>query len=98
MSRVVDMIASLEYEELLKMKNDLGRGAIHLQRLVKDEIKNRQKQHNVVCSVCQNRIDPDSTNNYTLIFGPDDFKKKATFCALDCMEYFMNSLKGMKKG
>jgi hypothetical protein len=32
-----------------------------------------------------------------LIFGPKDFRKKASFCALDCLEYFIEKIKKEKK-
>jgi hypothetical protein len=48
------------------------------------------------CTTCTNKIDPFS-NSFTLHFGKDDFKKQAHFCALDCLEFFMASLKSMNE-
>lgn len=48
------------------------------------------------CAVCGSKLD-ESQYVYTLVFGPDDFQKKASFCGLDCMEYFLNYLKKLNK-
>jgi hypothetical protein len=95
---VKDMISNLEYDDLMKMKKDLEQGGIHLGRLLHDKIKQHQLEHKRTCAICQNEIDPYSTNNYTLLFGPEDFKKKATFCAVDCLEYFLRQMKEKKGG
>ena len=44
-----------------------------------------------VCVTCSKEIDPQS-NKYTLYFGPDDFQKRASFCAIDCLKFFIESL------
>ncbi|MBN1156191.1 hypothetical protein JXA85_01115 [Candidatus Woesearchaeota archaeon] len=95
---VKDMIERLDYDDLLKIKKDLDDGGIHMNRLVKEKIKQHLLMHRRICVVCQNEIEPYSTNNYTLLFGPEDFKKKATFCALDCLQYFLNQMKEKKEG
>jgi hypothetical protein len=46
--------------------------------------------------VCNSKIEPH-TNSFILVFGSDDCRKKAHFCAVDCMEYFIAHLKFMKK-
>jgi hypothetical protein len=94
--RLRDMIESLDYGDLLKLKRDIDGGSYHLKKLLKEKIKEAEKQHAKVCSVCSNEIDPCNVNSFTLIFGPHDFKKKATFCALDCLEYFLSKLKHIK--
>lgn len=95
--RFRDVIDIVDYEDLLKIKNDIDNGGLHLKKLVDEKIKEQQRKHNELCSVCSNEIDPSSTNSYTLVFGPDDFRKKATFCAVDCLEYFINNLKKIKE-
>ena len=91
-----DMIDSLEYSELIKIKRDIDSGGIHLKNSLKDKIKEHQKLHQTICSTCSAEINPENTQNFTLIFGPDTFKKKASFCAIDCLEYFINKLKNIK--
>jgi len=92
-----EIIGSLEYDELLKMKKDIDAGAFHLKQFVDVKVREQQKLHSQVCSNCSAPLDPASTNNFTLLFGPEDFKKKASFCGMDCLEYFLKDLKEIKK-
>ncbi|MBI2656521.1 hypothetical protein HYX03_02175 [Candidatus Woesearchaeota archaeon] len=94
--RFEEVIEILDYNELMRFKSDLDTGAITLKRLLEEKIKRKLKEHEKVCATCSNDLDFYKTNNYTLVFGPDDFKKKASFCGLDCLEYFMIKLKDMK--
>lgn len=94
--RFEEVIDILDYNELMRFKNDLDSGAITLKRLLEEKIKKRLKEHEKVCTTCSNDLNFYKTNNYTLIFGPDDFKKKASFCGIDCLEYFIMKLKEIK--
>lgn len=95
--RLRDVISSLEFDELVKMKNDIEAGGFHLKSFIEQKIKEQEVQHEKFCSNCGAKINPSNTNNFTLIFGPSDFKKKATFCGVDCLEYFLQEIKQMKK-
>ncbi len=94
--RVKDMVSSLEYNELAKLKHDLEKGGFHLYKLVNDVFKEKEMEHNKRCAVCNSPLNPDSVNNITLIFGPSDFRKKASFCGIDCLEYFLTQLRKIK--
>ena len=94
--RFEDVFEVLDYNELMRFKNDLDTGAITLKILLEEKIKKKLKEHEKICATCSNTLNFYKTNNYTLIFGPDDFKKKASFCGLDCLEYFIKKLNGMK--
>ena len=96
--RLRDVIPIMDYHELLRIKKDLEEGGIHLKNFVEKEIDKRHKQHSTFCSTCGIEIESKSTTTSTLIFGPNDFKKKATFCGKDCLEYFIKNLEDMKKG
>ena len=96
-NRLRDVIDSLSTEELIKIMNDLKNGSVHIKRLVNSKIKERMSQHEEYCSVCGQKLNPSSVNNYTLVFGPSDFRKKASFCGLDCLEYFLMELKEIKR-
>lgn len=91
-----EILGHLDYDELLRMNKDIDSGSLILKKLVKEKIDETKRQHETHCSICQSPIQPESTSNYTILFGPDSFKKKATFCALDCMEYFLSGLKAIK--
>ncbi len=94
--RFEEVFDILDYNELMRFKNDFDTGAITLKRLLEEKIKRKLKEHEKVCATCSNYINFYKSNNYTLVFGPDDFKKKASFCGLDCLEYFIIKLKNMK--
>ncbi len=94
--RFEEVMDILDYDELMRFKNDLDSGAIALKKLLDERIKRKLKEHERICATCSNSLNFYSTSNYTLIFGPDDFKKKASFCGLDCLEYFIIKLKDMK--
>ena len=86
--RFEDMIDVLDYNELMRFKTDIDSGAITVKKLLEEKIKKKLKEHEKTCATCSNDINFYNTNNYTLVFGPDDFKKKASFCGLDCLEYY----------
>ena len=92
-----DVVESLEYDELMKMNADLEHGGFHLKKFLKQKISEIEHQHEQSCSNCSALLDPNNTNNFTLVFGPHDFRKKASFCGIDCMEYFLLELKQIKK-
>ena len=92
-----EVIDILDYGELMRFKNDLDTGAVTLKKALEEKIKKKLKEHEKVCATCSNTLNFYKTNNYTLVFGPDDFKKKASFCGLDCLEYFINKMKDMKE-
>ena len=94
--RFEDVMEILDYNELMRFKSDLDSGAITLKRLLEEKIKKKLKEHEKICATCSNNLNFYKSNNYTLVFGPDDFKKKASFCGLDCLEYFITKLKEMK--
>ena len=94
--RFEDVIDVLDYNELMRFKTDIDSGAITVKKLLEEKIKKKLKEHEKICATCSNDLNFYNTNNYTLIFGPDDFKKKASFCGLDCLGYFIIKLKDMK--
>ncbi len=96
-TRFRELIGALEYDELIRVKNDLSKGGEAIRILVENKIKEEQKSHASFCTTCAGRIDPENRSTFTLLFGPQDLKKKATFCAVDCLEYFMSELKKITK-
>lgn len=88
---------TLEHYELVKLKKELEKGTIDVEKEIQGQIKEHEKKHSAFCVTCSSTLDCYNTNNYTIIFGPEDFMKKASFCGLDCLEYFLIKLKQMKK-
>ena len=89
---------SLEHYELVRFKQEMEKGTLDIAKSIQGKIKEHEKKHAGYCATCSNTLDPYNTNNYTIIFGPEDFRKKASFCGLDCLEYFLIKLKQMKNG
>ena len=97
MYRLTKFLSSLEHYELVKLKKDIEKGNLDIEKEIVGNIKIREKKHGKNCTTCSNTLDPYNSNSYTIIFGPEDFKKKGSFCGLDCLEYFLIKLKEMKK-
>jgi hypothetical protein len=91
--RLHDIVGRMEHSELMNLRDDLDRGGLHIRTLIDNELQKHKHEHEKFCSVCTSEINPNNVNTFTVIFGPHDFKKKATFCAIDCLEYFMKSFK-----
>ena len=94
--RFEDVMDVLDYNELMRFKSDLDSGAITVKKLLEEKIKRKLKEHEKICAICSSDINFYKSSNYTLVFGPDDFKKKASFCGIDCLEYFIAKLKDLK--
>lgn len=88
-----EMIDVLNYQELMRLKTDLDNGGISTKRLLEEKIKRRLREHEKTCATCSNFLNYYSKSNYTLLLGPDDAKRKASFCGIDCLEYFILKLK-----
>ncbi len=97
MYRFMKFLDSLEHYELVKLKQGLEKGTLNVAKSIQEKIKEHEKKHSNYCTTCSSTLDYYNPNNYTIIFGPEDFKKKASFCGLDCLEYFLIKLKQMKK-
>jgi hypothetical protein len=91
-----DMLDTIEEEDLYKMRQDLSKGGIYLKKLIDEKLKENEIAKNGFCITCGEDLAKKPTS-YTLIFGPDDFKKKAAFCEIDCLEYFLGSLRKTEK-
>ena len=98
MYRFVKFLSSLEHYELIKLKKEIEKGNLDVEKEIQEYIKDHEKKHKKCCTTCSNTLDYYNINNYTIIFGPEDFRKKASFCGLDCLEYFIIKLKQIKKG
>jgi len=93
-----EAIACIEDEDLFKMQIDLkaNNGNI-LQKLIDERLKAIENQKRQFCAVCSTDLQGKG-NTFTLMFGPDDFRRKGSFCEVDCLEYFMqNHVKKLRK-
>ncbi|MFT7615588.1 MAG: hypothetical protein ACI8Y7_000402 [Candidatus Woesearchaeota archaeon] len=90
---VRDLIIGLSHAELIKMKRDLDHGALHLKKLVITRIKDLETAGKKICASCGSTILDENHHTYTILFGPSDFRKKATCCCIECLSEFQNKLK-----
>ena len=95
-----DLIDTLNYQELMRLKTDIDNGGLNTKKILEEKIKRRLREHEKTCAACSNFLNFYSQSNYTLLLGPDDAKRKASFCGIDCLEYFIIKLKeaGTEKG
>jgi len=93
MNRLARLIESLDDDDLKLIKKDLEAG--NIDRLINKKLQEKKEvDFNKVCPVCQS---PIGEENFTLVFGPGGLRKKASFCAFDCLEYFLSRIKEEKK-
>lgn len=95
--KLKDAIGSMDYNDLVDLHEDLKDGGHATRDLVEKRILEKEKEMGRFCHVCQSEIDPHSTTNYTLLLGPEGLRRKASFCAIDCMKYFISRLEERKK-
>ncbi|MBI1969399.1 hypothetical protein HYS48_01780 [Candidatus Woesearchaeota archaeon] len=87
----------LSYPALQEIKKAMEEGNIDMLQSVEGRMQELEQQHNLFCSNCFGKINMDSTTTFTLVFGLSRARKKATFCALDCLTYFLENLKALKE-
>ena len=90
MNRLIELINELPIEDLRLLKKDVIVG--NMEKLINKRINLHDNRGVKQCPVCHNNVDEDIDK--VLIFGPAGLRKKAVFCAYDCMEYFLRKLKG----
>lgn len=87
-----DAIGSIDYDDLVELNRDLDQGGINIKQMVAEKIIQKEKEMGKHCVACHSEIDPAKASNYTLLFGPEGLRRKATFCAVDCLKYFITDL------
>lgn len=87
LNKFKDFLEDLDEHELTFMKKELSTGASNLSKLVDVKIL---KDNESFCATCFREI-KEVEKPYTLIFGPHGLKKQASFCAKDCLTYFLEN-------
>ena len=95
--KVSEIIDMLNYEELVDLQRDLFGGGGSIKQVVNNRIKEVNDSQTKVCATCGGTVNLSVNHEYTLIFGPKDLKKRASFCAVDCLEYFFVQLKQLSE-
>ena len=95
--KVKEVIEELSQDELLKLRFDLKHHSKHILRLIDKRLRFLETRGEHVCATCGKTINLEEDNAITLTFGPPDFKRRAYFCGIDCLEYFISELKRIEK-
>ncbi|MBN2421184.1 hypothetical protein JXB27_02800 [Candidatus Woesearchaeota archaeon] len=87
-----EFLEGLEYSELISLSKQIKEKGSEIRNVLENHLDVTEKINARVCATCGNQLNP-GTKTLVLHFGPEDFKKKASFCAFDCLEFFLNHLK-----
>jgi hypothetical protein len=93
--RVRDIINSLSEEELYTLEKDLKDDLLSFKDRVRERITDIERKKGKVCVTCGSSLH-EKEATLMLTFGEDKFKKRASFCEIDCLEYFLTKLKNSK--
>jgi hypothetical protein len=91
---LADMVKMLPYDKLIHLLQDIETGGNQLRFMLQERIKELEKTKQKVCASCGIEFSSDAP--YTMVFGPVDMRKKASFCGLDCMNTFTKQLEELK--
>lgn len=97
LEKIKEEIEDWEYHELKELQKELKNGGNSISKLIGRKLKDFEQDTGCICPVCNSVIDQTKSTTFTLIFGPKNLKKKASFCAFDCLQYFVSKLKELNK-
>lgn len=95
--RFKEVVDEIIYEDLVKMREDLEKGGAHLKALISSKIQEIEREEVKQCATCGTPINPHFMDDFSLTFGRYDFKKRAYFCGLDCLNFFISNLDKKEK-
>jgi hypothetical protein len=95
-SKIIQIIEEMPENELYKLKAELSTGATNLKKILDKKIKLLENTKTGFCITCGKDV-ATHPSSYTLIFGENEFRKKAVFCEIDCLEYFLSEIKQLKQ-
>lgn len=87
-----EFIEMLSYQQLLQLREELRYNAIGIDAYIEKKLSTIEHAHRSCCATCGNTVQSEIVKKYSLVFGPDDFKKKASFCGVDCLQTFTKRL------
>lgn len=93
--KIKDIIESVGVEDLYKLQQDLSYGGKHLKKIVDEKISEVEETKSTYCLTCGKDLNK-CNGSLSLTFGDEGLKKKAAFCELDCLEYFVAELKTLR--
>jgi hypothetical protein len=89
MNKLPQLIENMTYSDLLALQKDLRVG--NLDRLISKRMEDIKPTQTKCCPVCNISVSQDT--HLTLIFGPADFRQKASFDGPDCLIYFLDQIR-----
>ena len=93
MDKIKSVIDSMSMDEIKQLEHDIVHGNPLLKKMISEKYT---REGSKFCVVCFKELGPyDDT--LALQFGPPGLKKQASFCAQDCLKYFLENLEQMKK-
>ncbi|MEK6886493.1 MAG: hypothetical protein AABW88_01555 [Nanoarchaeota archaeon] len=90
-----EFLENLDYNQVLDLKKQFKEKDSMIKEVLTNHIDVIERINSRVCATCGNQLNSE-TKNLSLHFGPEDFKKKASFCAFDCLEFFLQQLKSIE--
>ncbi|MDP2750240.1 MAG: hypothetical protein Q8O89_05390 [Nanoarchaeota archaeon] len=90
--KLKEVLDLFEYEELIRMREELHENVSFLKKEIDSRIEHIENNKDNICVTCGRKIKHDD-HAIQLVFGPTNVKKKANFCAMDCLEYFIRKLR-----
>src|SRR3990167_1150843 len=90
-----EFLENLDYNEVLDLKKQIKEPSSAIKDVLANHIDVIERMNSRICATCGNQLNIN-TKNLTLHFGPEDFKKKASFCAFDCLDFFLQQLKSIE--
>jgi hypothetical protein len=91
------LLYSLTYQQLLELEFELNKGSPNLKNHIANLKERLEMQQKSICATCGCQLNPDKHQVLTLVFGPTDFRKKGSFCGIDCHKEFISRLEQYTK-
>jgi hypothetical protein len=88
MNELSKLVKNLKYDDLVLLKKDLDEG--NLNKLINSRLKDEKKEELSTCPVCGMVVRRDK--GLYLEFG-NEIRKRAIFDGVDCLDYFLKTLK-----
>jgi hypothetical protein len=88
-------LENLSYSEVLEFNKEIKNAISPVRKTLTDHIDVLERMNSRICATCGNQLSLQ-TKNLVLNFGPEDFKKRAHFCAFDCLDFFINQLRAVE--
>lgn len=89
-----EFLEGLDYNEVLDFQKQMKSKESTIRTVLSNHIDVIERINSRVCATCGNELNQQKA--LVLHFGPEDFKKKASFCAFDCLEFFLEQLKNIE--